>query len=102
MSTKGVICEIYSPLLDRHNDRLCAYMTNNKVTDDFYTLKNLEISGVEVSRHVIAEIIGRHEVSEMDGELYFCHKGTAIDGTYKRREDQLFAAMHEISNLRSE
>lgn len=49
----GKICEIVTPLLDRHNDHVQIYVIRQdkdfKLTDDGHTLADLEMSGLEIN-----------------------------------------------------
>ncbi len=73
----GGVCEITTPFLDRHNDRLQVYLREAdgrlSLTDDGYILGDLAASGCAVSivqrRRILQSILNGFGVSELDGAL---------------------------------
>jgi len=70
-------CEITTPFLDRHNDMLQIYAARSnggiRLTDDGYTLGDLEASGVSLKsakrREMLQTVLNGVGVCESDGEL---------------------------------
>ncbi|MCD6309699.1 MAG: DUF1828 domain-containing protein [Candidatus Eremiobacteraeota bacterium] len=71
------ICAITTPFLDRHNDQIQIYVkkiNNNLIlTDDGYTLRDLKLSGFEITsekrRLMVSSILNGFGVRLQDDEL---------------------------------
>lgn len=62
ISVKNIdgICEITTPFVDRHNDQIQIYVKDYKnkliLTDDGYTIRDLELSGVKITSEKMRRI----------------------------------------------
>jgi len=97
------VCEITTPFLDRHNDRLQIYVRRKndgyELTDDGYILADLESSGCAVSsvprKQLLATILGGFGVQEQQGEL--CVEANA--GSFPRKKHALLQAMMTVNDM---
>lgn len=71
------VCEITTPFVDRHNDSLQLYLVREHgdylLTDDGYTLANLEMSGVDLSsprrQRILRTILQGFGITVIEGAL---------------------------------
>jgi len=95
--------ELTEMLLDRHNDVITVYVEKHgkaiRITDDFFTLSDLEISGVDIQDDVVSEILDDHGVINDNGELIVFHYGDDTSSKeYKQKVSSLRNAIHKLSN----
>jgi len=97
------VCEITTPFLDQHNDHLQIYLFqengNCVLTDDGYTLNNLEMSGVDLSspkrQRILKTIIQGFGVSVVEGAL----RVEAQRSNLPRRKHNLIQTMLAINDM---
>ncbi|TEU18878.1 MAG: DUF1829 domain-containing protein [Anaerolineales bacterium] len=97
------ICEITTPFVDRHNDSLQLYLFQKDgdyiLTDDGYTLSNLEMSGVDLSspkrQRILETILQGFGVSAVEGALTV----RARRSNLPRRKHNLIQAMLAINDM---
>lgn len=97
------ICEITTPFLDRHNDRLQIYVQRHgnqlRLTDDGYVIGDLEASGCLVDtphrREVLQTILNGYGVREEDGELLV----ECSDRDFARKKHCLLQAMLAVNDM---
>ncbi len=97
------VCEITTPFLDRHNDHLQIYLFqengNYVLSDDGYTLSNLEMSGVDLSspkrQRILKTIIQGFGVNVVEGAL----RVEAQRSNLPRRKHNLVQTMLAISDM---
>ena len=97
------VCEITTPFLDQHNDHLQIYLFqengNYVLTDDGYTLSNLEMSGVDLSspkrQRILKTIIQGFGVSVVKGAL----RVEAQRSNLPRRKHNLIQTMLAINDM---
>lgn len=97
------VCEITTPFVDRHNDSLQLYLVRQNedyfLTDDGYTLANLEMSGVDLSsprrRRIITTILQGFGVTVAEGALTV----RAQRAHLPRRKHNLIQAMLAINDM---
>ncbi|MBA3315715.1 MAG: DUF1829 domain-containing protein [Planctomycetaceae bacterium] len=96
-------CEITTPFLDRHNDRLQIYVVRQdggyRLTDDGYILSDLEVSGCSLESpnrqrmlHVILSGFGVHED---EGALFV----DASIATFPQKKHSLVQAMLAVNDM---
>ncbi len=98
------VCEITTPFLDRHNDHIQIYVERTdeglRLTDDGYTLADLEASGVDLSsttqrRELLASVTQSFGVQVDDRELAV--RATPED--FPRRKHSLVQAILAVNDL---
>jgi len=97
------VCEITTPFLDRHNDRLQFYVRRKNdgyaLTDDGFILGDLEASGCALSsptrRQLLTTILGGFGVQEQDGEL--CVEANASN--FPQKKHALLQAMMTVNDM---
>jgi hypothetical protein len=107
-------CEITTPFLDRHNDRLQIYVKETvagiRVTDDGYTLADLESSGMSLDtaprQEALSTILNSYGVRQDDGELFvectvadFPQKKHALVQAMLRVNDMFIASRPKFTSL---
>lgn len=105
ITTKDVngVCEITTPFLDRHNDRLQIYVEPNegafRLTDDGYIIGDLESSGCPLDgqsrKRALATILSGFGVQHKDGELFI----EATAENFPRRKHSLLQAMMAVNDM---
>ena len=108
------ICEITTPFLDRHNDRLQMYVERRgaqlRLTDDGYIIGDLETSGCLLDtshrREMLRTILNGFGVREEDGELVvesserdFPRKKHCLLQAMLTVNDMFMTARHRVSRL---
>lgn len=96
-------CQITTPFLDRHNDRLQIYVVPHngafRVTDDGYILGDLEASGCAIDtpnrKHALQTILNGFGVREEQGELFV----EASDANFPQKKHTLVQAMLAVNDL---
>lgn len=96
-------CEITTPFLDRHNDRLQIYVQQTekglRLTDDGYILGDLEMSGCSIRtpqrRQTLQVILAGLGVQERDGELLV---ESSIE-EFPRKKHALIQAMIAVNDM---
>lgn len=99
---KGV-CEITTPFVDRHNDQLQIYVkrSNNRLilTDDGYTIKDLKISGFEITtekrREILYSILNGFGVQLHGDELTV----EATQDNFAQKKHNLIQTMLAVNDL---
>jgi len=104
-TTKDVngVCEITTPFLDRHNDRLQIYVCQTdrglRLTDDGYILNDLEMCGCPVEttqrQSILQVMLGGFGVQEKNGELFI--ESSVED--FPRRKHALVQAMISVNDM---
>jgi len=97
------VCEITTPFLDRNNDHLQIYLLqengNYALTDDGYTLSNLEMSGVDLSspkrQRILTTILQGFGVRVVKGAL----RVEAQRSNLPRRKHNLIQAMLAVNDM---
>ncbi len=97
------VCEITTPFLDRHNDHLQIYLFqengNYVLSDDGYTLSNLEMSGVDLSlpkrQRILKTILQGFGVSVVEGAL----RVEVHRSNLPRRKHNLIQAMLSVNDM---
>ncbi|MBI4721503.1 MAG: DUF1828 domain-containing protein [Candidatus Stahlbacteria bacterium] len=97
------ICEITTPFLDRHNDQLQIYVkrSNDKfiLTDDGYTIRDLESSGFELSTEnrlqVFNTILNGFGIQLQGDELIVEARGN----NFPQRKHNLIQAILAVNDL---
>ena len=97
------VCEITTPFLDRHNDHLQIYLFqengNYVLTDDGYTLSNLEMSGVDLSspkrQRILKTILQGFGVNVVEGAL----RVEVHRSNLPRRKHNLIQAMLAVNDM---
>ncbi len=92
------VCEITTPFLDRHNDRIVIYVQpiggGLRLTDDSYMLEDLAMSGVELTqkrREILRTVLNGFGVQMTDdGELYV---DTTVDSFTRKKHDFIQALL---------
>jgi len=98
------VCEITTPFLDRHNDHMQIYVQRTesglRLTDDGYTLSDLEASGVDLSstpqRRALMESVTQGFGVKVEGNELLVH-ATLED--FPRRKHSLLQAMLAVNDL---
>jgi hypothetical protein len=98
-------CEITTPFLDRHNDRLQIYVHRTsqglRLTDDGYTIGDLESSGchldTSVRQRLLQTILNGFGVTldEKDGELFV----EASEHSFPQKKHALLQAMLAVHDM---
>jgi hypothetical protein len=99
----GDACEITTPFLDRHNDRLQIYVKpaegGLRLTDDGYIISDLEISGCPLDtaarRQTLKTVLSGFGVQEQNGELSVL--ATVTD--FAQKKHQLLQAMLAVNDM---
>jgi len=99
----GDTCEITTPFLDRHNDRLQIYVKQTdhglRLTDDGYIISDLEMSGCSLDtparQKMLQTILGGFGVSESNGELSV----VASPPDFPRKKHLLLQAMLAVNDM---
>jgi len=97
------VCEITTPFVDRHNDSLQLYLLREDgdylLTDDGYTLTNLEMSGVDLStskrQRILGTILRGFGIVLTDGALTVRAQRTDLP----QRKHNLIQAMLAIDDM---
>jgi len=97
------VCEITTPFLDRNNDHLQIYLFeqngNYVLTDDGYTLSNLEMSGVDLSspkrQRILKTILQGFGVNMVEGAL----RVEVNRSNLSRRKHNLIQAMLSVDDM---
>jgi hypothetical protein len=98
------VCEITTPFLDRHNDRLQIYVRRNDkgrllLTDDGYILSDLETSGCPINtehrKYMLQTTLRGFGVQEKEGELFI----ESDEGQFPRAKHSLLQAMLNVNDL---
>jgi len=97
------ICEITTPFLDRHNDRLQIYVRRSDsgliLTDDGYTITDLRLSGcdftTEKRRQILHSILNGFGVQRNEDELFV---NARLDN-FPQKKHNLVQAMLSINDL---
>lgn len=97
------VCEITTPFLDRHNDRLQIYVVGTssglRLSDDGYIIGDLEASGCSFDtpnrRSLLQTILNGFGVREHDGELFV----EASPASFPQKKHALTQAMLAINDL---
>jgi len=97
------VCEITTPFLDRHNDHLQIYLLQENgsyvLTDDGYTLNNLEMGGMDISspkrRRILKTILQGFGVRVVEGAL----RVEAQRSNLPRRKHNLIQAMLAVNDM---
>jgi Domain of unknown function DUF1829/Domain of unknown function DUF1828 len=97
------VCEITTPFLDRHNDRLQIYVAKTdrglRLTDDGYILNDLEMCGcsVETSQRqaILHVMLAGFGVQEKNGELFI----EASVENFPRKKHALVQAMIAVNDM---
>ncbi len=103
VAVKGGVCEITTPFVDRHNDHLQLYLTqdngNYALTDDGYTLSNLAMSGVDLTspkrQQILKTMLQGFGVSVVEGALRI----EAQRANLPRRKHNLIQAMLAVNDM---
>jgi hypothetical protein len=96
-------CEITTPFLDRHNDRLQIYVlstpTGLRLTDDGFIIGDLESSGCQLDtsqrQDMLRTILNGFGVQEIDGELTV----DAAPGNFPQKKHALVQAMLAVNDM---
>jgi hypothetical protein len=97
------VCEITTPFLDRHNDRLQIYVRKKEgtllVSDDGFVISDLEISGCPLDtphrRELLTTILSGYGVREDNGELLI----EASEETFPQKKHALLQAMLAVNDM---
>jgi len=97
------VCEITTPFLDRHNDRLQIYVERRgerlRLTDDGYIIGDLESSGCLLDtphrREMLQTILAGFGVREEDGELVV----EASEREFPKKKHSLLQAMLTVNDM---
>lgn len=97
------VCEITTPFLDRHNDRLQIYVERTehgmRLTDDGYIIADLEASGCSLAkpqrRQILRTLLNRFGVQEAQGELYV----EASSEDFPKKKHALLQAMIAVNDM---
>ena len=97
------ICEITTPFLDRHNDRLQIYVqplsSGFRLSDDGCIIGDLEASGCvlesPVRKKMLDTILNGYGVGVKDGELFI----ECGEGDFPRKKHMLIQAMLAVNDL---
>lgn len=105
MTTADVngVCEITTPFLDRHNDRLQIYVRKTEVgfrlTDDSYIIGDLESSGCTVRtptrQAMLKSVLLGFAIHENEGELFV----DATPENFPQKKHALLQAMISINDM---
>ena len=108
------VCEITTPFLDRHNDRLQIYVERRgeglRLTDDGYIIGDLESCGCLLDtphrREILQATLSGFGVREEDGELVvdaserdFARKKHSLVQAMLTVNDMFMTARHRVSRL---
>jgi hypothetical protein len=97
------VCEITTPFLDRHNDRLQIYVEKTdkglRLTDDGYVIGDLEASGCSIDtpnrRALLQTVINGFGVHEKDGELF----AEASAASFPQKKHALLQSMLAVNDM---
>ncbi|NQU21721.1 MAG: DUF1828 domain-containing protein [Candidatus Nealsonbacteria bacterium] len=97
------ICEITTPFLDRHNDRLQIYVVRQgdqlRLTDDGYIIGDLESSGCPLDtqrrRELLNTVLNGFGVREENGELFV----ESDERDFPKRKHALVQAMLAVNDM---
>jgi hypothetical protein len=97
------ICEITTPFLDRHNDRLQIYVEQKngalRLTDDGYVIGDLEMSGCALDtpnrKQMFETVLRGFGVREQNGELMI----DATPETFAQKKHALLQAMIAVNDM---
>ena len=97
------VCEITTPFLDRHNDRLQIYVKRSDneliLTDDGYTIADLRLSGCEFTtekrRQILHSILNGFGV-QLDADELFV---SAKPDNFPKKKHNLIQAMLSVNDL---
>jgi len=95
--------EITTPFLDRHNDHLQIYASRNgnniTLSDDGYTISDLQMSGCDVTSPrrtaILKEILAGYNVQVVDDRL----EVTGSAGNFPRHKHNLLQAMLAVDDM---
>jgi hypothetical protein len=96
-------CEITTPFLDRHNDRIQIYVEQKNgfllVSDDGNTLNDLELSGCKIDtpnrKQMLQTILNGFAVEEIGGELQV----RAAPDTFAHKKHSLLQAILTVNDM---
>jgi len=97
-------CEITTPFLDRHNDRLQIYVQplphgGIRLTDDSYIISDLEMSGCALDtpqrQKMLQTILNGYGISQENGELFV---ETSVDA-FPKKKHALIQAMMTVNDM---
>lgn len=99
----GGVCEITTPFLDRHNDRLQIYIEHidngMRLTDDGYILSDLKASGCAIDtpnrKKTLEVILNGFGVREIGGELFV----DASASNFPQKKHSLIQAMLSVNDM---
>ncbi len=97
------VCEITTPFLDRHNDRLQIYVEKTdkglRLTDDGYIIGDLEASGCSIDtpnrRALLQTVINGFGVHVQDGELF----AEASTASFPQKKHALLQSMLAVNDM---
>lgn len=97
------ICEVTTPFLDRHNDHLRIYVRKSDggfvLTDDGYTISDLQLSGCEFTtekrRQILHSILNGFGVRLIEGELVI----EARPDNFPQKKHNLIQAILSVNDL---
>ncbi len=97
------VCEITTPFLDRHNDRLQIYVQRKgdhlRLTDDGYIISDLESCGCQLHRGrreaLLKTILNGFGVGEEDGELV----ADSTERDFPKKKHALLQAMLAVNDM---
>jgi hypothetical protein len=108
------VCEITTPFLDRHNDRIQIYVHKMnghlRLSDEGTTIADLELSGCGVTspsrKRMLQTIVNGHGVREENGELFveaatdnFPHKKHSLLQAILEVNDMFMTARHHVASF---
>src|SRR5487761_1368307 len=99
----GGVCEITTPFLDRHNDRIQIYVHTEgnrlRLSDEGVTIADLEMSGCGVSsenrQRMLQTILNGHGVQEKAGELFV----EASPENFPQKKHSLLQAILSVNDM---
>jgi len=97
------VCEITTPFLDRHNDRLQIYVERTdkglRLTDDGYIIGDLEASGCSLDtpnrQALLQNVLNGFGVHEQDGELFV----EASGASFPQQKHALLQSMLAVNDM---
>jgi len=97
------VCEITTPFLDRHNDRIQIYVHringHLKISDDGNTVADLEMSGCSIDtpnrKAMLQVILNGHGVRQENGELFV----DAMPETFPQKKHSLVQAILNVNDM---
>ncbi|MGH7139520.1 MAG: DUF1829 domain-containing protein [Pirellulales bacterium] len=97
------VCEITTPFLDRHNDRIQIYVHKVdgrlRLSDEGTTIADLELSGCGVTspnrKRMLQTIVNGHGVQEKNGEMFV----EAVAENFPHKKHSLLQAILEVNDM---